>query len=124
MKRSDRASKLNKSIRDLESGVKRRKDALNDFILYAGIAKCYEVCLEYAWKFLKLRLEDEGLEAYSPKEIVKAAGKAGLVDNVESWIEFINARNFAVHDYLGVTPGEYLNLIESFIVEVKKIKDS
>ncbi len=114
--------KLKKAVSELESAYQRRQQALTDHVIYAGIAKCFEVSLEYAWKFLKSEIENRGLEAFAPKDVVKVAGKIGLIDNVEGWIEFINARNFAVHDYLGVTQEEYLELIGSFIKEVKRIQ--
>ncbi len=115
-------SKFENSLSELEKAYLRKDAAIKEYILYAGIAKCFEVCLEYAWKGMKLKIEDQGLEAYSPKEIVKVAGQIGLVDNVPRWIDFINIRNFAVHDYLGITPQEYLNTIGDFLPEVRKLK--
>jgi nucleotidyltransferase substrate binding protein (TIGR01987 family) len=114
-------SKLQQSMKDLGQALTHRAQALQEHIYYAGIAKCFEVCLEYAWKELKRRLENEGLEAYSPKEIVKAAGRAGMIDDVETWLLCINVRNIAVHDYLGVTPEEYLTTIEKFLKLVSRL---
>jgi nucleotidyltransferase substrate binding protein (TIGR01987 family) len=116
------ADKFSQALKELEIAYKLRERANNEFVIYAGIAKCFEMALEYAWRKLKLRLESEGLEAYSPKEIVKAAGKAGLIDDVESWIECINSRNIAVHDYLGVTMEEYFDLIKRFIPLARRLE--
>lgn len=113
--------KLKQSIRDLREAMELRNKALTQHVIYAGIAKCFEVSLEYSWKFLKRQLDEQGVEAYSPKEIVKAAGRVGLIDDVEQWIKFINIRNIAAHDYLGITPSEYLDLIEDFLPRVTKL---
>lgn len=108
-------SKLEQSLIELKQALRHRAKAQSDHLTYSGIAKCFEVCLEYAWKQLKRELEESGVDAFSPKDVVKAAGRAGLVADVEVWIKCINVRNFAVHDYLGVTQEEYLDLIESFV---------
>lgn len=117
-----RPEKLIRAIQELEAAYQGRQQALTDHVMYSGIAKCFEVCLEYAWKHLKSKVEGRGLEDFAPKDVVKMAGKIGVTGNMESWIQFINARNFAAHDYLGVMQQEYLDLIGSFIKEVKKIK--
>ncbi len=113
--------KFDAALVALKDAIKLRKRALDEHVIYAGISKCFEVCLEYTWKFLKRELDEQGLEAYSPKEIFKTAGRAGMIDDVDVWIKFVNIRNSAVHDYLGVTPVEYLDLIESFIPKVNKL---
>jgi hypothetical protein len=81
---------------------------------------------EYAWKSLKAAVEDEGIDVLSPKDAIRRAGEIGLLDNVEQWLGFMNARNLAVHDYLGIRNEDYLNIIEEFLGAgtklLKKIK--
>lgn len=114
--------KFHQSVKELRSAYKRKKESLDDYLIYAGIAKCFEVALEYTWKYLKQELEDAGLDPYSPKDVVKTAGREGIITDVEKWIKFINVRNIAVHDYLGVTQKEYLETIGEFLVEIGKIQ--
>ena len=113
--------KLEKSIADLREALAFSDKALTEHTYYAGIAKCFEVCLEYAWKQLKRKLSDEGVDSYSPKDVVRSAGRAGLIDDVERWITCINIRNLAVHDYLGISPEEYLRNIHDFLPLVEKV---
>lgn len=113
--------KLTKSVADLKHALSFEKKASNDSFYYFGIAKAYEVSLEYAWKFLKKKIEDEGLEARSPKEAIKVAGRIDLIDNVEKWLSFIDNRNLAVHDYKSITDKDYLETIRSFYKEVVKL---
>lgn len=116
--------KLNASIKELEKAMRFADKIASDRFYFAGISKCYEVCLEYAWKFFKRRAIDEGLEVYSPKDAVKAAGRLKIIDNVEKWLDFIEDRNLAVHDYLGVSDEDYLKTIREFLLEVKKVVKS
>lgn len=113
--------KFAQAVKELRVALRSRERALSEYVVYAGIAKCFEVCLEYAWKQIKRELDEQGLEAYSPKDVVKTAGRAGLLDDVEFWIRCINIRNIAVHDYLGVTKEEYLAVISDFLPKASKL---
>jgi len=53
--------------------------------------------------------------------LYKAAGRLNLIEDVELWLSFLENRNLAVHDYLGIQDHEYLAVIEHFLVEIKKI---
>ncbi len=113
--------KLIESIQKLEQALKHEKKIHDDPIYFAGISKCFEVCLEYAWKYMKREATAQGYEAYSPKESIKLGGKIKLIDNVELWLDFLEDRNLAVHDYLGISEKDYLTLIKSFLKEVKRL---
>lgn len=113
--------KLKDAIDDLEHALTHLEKAREDDFYFAGIAKQFEVCLEYAWKYMKQRVEEEGLEAPSPKEAIKQAGRIGLIQNVDLWLDFLQDRNVAVHDYLGMSNSEYLKTIQKFFAEVKKM---
>ncbi len=77
--------------------------------------------MEYAWKYFKAMLAEEGLEAYSPKEAIKLAGRAGWISNVEEWLDYLEDRNLAVHDYLGVANPDYMQTIRSYLASAKKL---
>ena len=113
--------KFKKAIVALDHALKFLKEAGKDPFYFSGISKSFEVCLEYAWKYLKTQLDQEGLEAYSPREIIKVAGRAGFIDNVEKWLDFLENRNLAVHDYLGLSEKQYLTSIQAFLREAKKL---
>lgn len=110
------------SIDALEGALKYKDKAKEDKFYFAGISKSFEVCLEYAWKYFKRLAEDEGLEVFSPKEAIKYAGRLKAIDDVEKWLDFLEDRNLAVHDYLGMSDEDYLKTIVEFLREVKKLK--
>lgn len=114
--------KLKESISALDNAMKFLGKAKKEQFYFSGISKSFEVCLEYAWKYLKRKAIDAGLEIYSPKDAIKAAGKLKLIDNVEKWLDFIEDRNLAVHDYLGMSDEDYLETIRQFSTEVKKLR--
>jgi len=114
--------KLKTSIDALEHALTFLDKAKKDDFYYAGITKKFETCFEYAWKYFKQKAQDEGLEAFSPKEAIKLAGRLGLIDNVEKWLNFLEDRNTGVHDYLGMSQEDYLKTIQEFFREVGRLK--
>ncbi|MBI2981434.1 MAG: nucleotidyltransferase substrate binding protein [Deltaproteobacteria bacterium] len=113
--------KLQDAISKLEHALSFSKEAKKNDLYASAISKTFEVCLEYAWKDLKRRIVEEGIEVYSPKEVIKQAGRLGMIDDVEKWLDFLEDRNLAVHDYLGISDEDYLETIQSFLPEVRKI---
>lgn len=122
MKKIEEGDKLQESIEALDHALGFLDKAQKDEFYFSGISKSFEVCLEYAWKYLKRRGMDEGFEVYSPKEAIKLAGRLKWIDDVEKWLNFLEDRNLAVHDYLGIADKDYLKTIQEFLVEVKKLK--
>ncbi|RIL10330.1 MAG: hypothetical protein DCC75_04580 [Proteobacteria bacterium] len=116
--------KLDKSLNDLSHALTFEEHSRKDAFYFAGIAKSFEVALEYSWKHLKLRVEQEGLDVTSPKDAIRKAGQIGIIDNVEGWIGFLDARNLAVHDYLGIPNDSYIVIAKEFLLEARKIKQT
>ena len=114
--------KFSNSILELEEALSYKSKALKERFFFSGIAKCFEVCFEYAWKYMKEAAINNGLEVYSPRDSIKCAGRLGIISDVERWLFFLENRNLAVHDYLGIEDSKYLQIIEEFLMEVKKIK--
>jgi nucleotidyltransferase substrate binding protein (TIGR01987 family) len=114
-------AKLSESIEALEHALSFEKRALKDPFFAAGIAKSFESCFEYAWKTMKTVVTEHGLEAFSPRDAIKAAGRIGLIQDVEAWLGYLEDRNLSVHDYLGIGDAEYLVTIKRFLVSVKDL---
>ncbi len=114
--------KLQQAMVDLDRALSFEKEALKDRFYYGGIAKAFELAMEYSWKYLKAEALDAGLEANSPRDAIKQAGVLGIIKDVEKWLKFLRIRNIAVHDYLGVSQEDYLNAAREFLVELKKLK--
>jgi nucleotidyltransferase substrate binding protein (TIGR01987 family) len=92
--------------------TKIEQDAIQD-----SLVKRFEYTLENAWKSCKRYLKEEGfLEAStgSPKSIMRLAGEAGIIGNVENWIHYINARQSTYHDYSEQKAKEILAVADDF----------
>lgn len=111
--------KLLDTFKKLEHSMKYESQICDDSIYFDAISKNFESCMEYAWKFLKRLVESQGFEAYSPKETIKLSGKIHVIDHVEKWLDFLNDRNLAVHDYIGIDDSSYMDTIKEFMLEIK-----
>lgn len=64
-----------------------------------GMVKRFEYTFELAWKVLKDILREQGIDAASPREVMKSAYKSGMLDSGEKWIEMLDQRNLMSHTY-------------------------
>jgi len=65
----------------------------------AGLIQFFEMSFELGWKVLKDYLEAEGFRVESPRDTIKQAFQAGLLDDGHVWIEALKDRNLTVHTY-------------------------
>jgi len=56
---------------------------------------CYELC----WKLLKWKLNEQGLEANTPKVVFREAFAAGYLDRPYDWNKIVLDRNLITHTY-------------------------
>lgn len=112
--------KLPKATKNLEEALKLHKENPTD-LNFLTLSKAFEILVEYAWRFLKEEVEDQRLEAPSPKIAIKEAARLKMITEPETWLDCIDARNNSVHDYFGIPKKEYIQLAEEFLTLVQKI---
>ena len=87
----------------------------------AALAKAFETTFEYAWKGFKREAGQAGLEAYSPRDALKSAAQLGIIEELDDWNQFLNARNLSVRDFVGMDDAEMLDLVGRFRDEVGRL---
>ena len=65
----------------------------------ARLIQFFEMSFELGWKVLKDYLEAEGFTVESPRDTIKQAFQAGLLEDGHVWIEALKDRNHTVHTY-------------------------
>ena len=89
-----------------------------------GILHRFEFTFELAWKTMKDCLEDQGIvgKIGSPREIIKEAFAAGLIENGEIWMDMMISRNELSHLYDEEASREIFDDIkEKYILEINKL---
>ena len=65
-----------------------------------GLVQVFEFTHELAWSVLKDYLEEQGfVDIIGSKNATREAFKNGLLDDGDSWMEMIRARNLTSHTY-------------------------
>ena len=86
-----------------------------------SLIKRFEYTLEVAWKICKKHLEEEGFaEAAtgSPKSIIRLASQRNLINNPETWFNYLQFRQDTSHDYSSDKAEAVLDIAESFYEDV------
>ena len=64
-----------------------------------GIIQFYEMAFELAWKLMKDYLEHLGYTVNSPRDAIKQAFHAGILDDGQLWMDALADRNLTTHTY-------------------------
>ena len=96
-----------------------------------GLVGLFEVCFEQSWKAMKEILEVNGFsegKTGSPRQILKTAYSAGMIEDEEMWLDALVSRNNVAHAYnkdialeiVRNTKDRYFNLFETLVVNLKE----
>lgn len=95
MTRFDRTALFVQALRRLEDACARPRD---EFIRDAVIQR-FESTFELAWKTLKEALRREGIEAASPRSVIREAVTLGWLTAPDAWTQMLQMRNLTTHTY-------------------------
>lgn len=87
--------KFKDALETLSHGVAQATDELDK----DGVIQRFEFTFELLWKCVKVMLEDQGIQAKTPKECLKAAFRVGLIENEEAFLDMLEDRNRTSHIY-------------------------
>lgn len=119
---SKRSRPLKEALTNLDEALKLYdRRAKDDPLPFLTATKAFEVAVEYGWRELKARVEDEGLDAPSPKAAVKEAARLNMINDPGFWLKAIEARNASVHDYFGIGEEEFISIATEFLKIAKAL---
>ena len=120
---SGKARKPHEALKDLERAIQAYQPSTSKqrSLSFLAVSKAFEVAIEYTWKELKKTIEDRGLEAYSPKDVIREAANLELITEPEAWIRAINMRNLSVHDYFSIPEKDFVSEAETYLKTALKV---
>ena len=116
MKKSEVLIKIQnfeKAFQRLKEAVEKAKDDLDK----DGVIQRFEFTVELLWKTLKAILEYQGIECYSPRNCIKEAFKANIIDDDEIILDMLEDRNLSSHIYDEQTSEEIFERIKRVYIE-------
>ena len=101
-----------------------------DVMTLTGSATLFEICFEQAWKAMKEILQEHGYgegQTGSPKQIVKLAYSAEMIQEEEKWLAMLVSRNDVTHSYneevalalIKRVKEDYIDLLEELKAELE-----
>lgn len=103
---------FDRAYRLLCKALKSGPEALNE-LEQEGTIQRFEFCFELAWKCLKDYLEATGFTfpTITPRQVLKDAYAAKLLDDGQIWIDMLDHRNLLSHSYDEVAFGAAVTAI-------------
>lgn len=96
------AQRLQARIEDYQRATRQLAKALArplDEFMRDSVIQRFKVAYELAGKMLKLRLEQEGVAAGTPRQVLQAALQAGFITDGNTWTELQANRILTTHTY-------------------------
>lgn len=100
-------------------------DAVTQETLKAGVIQTFEVAYEQSWKMLKRWLEANPtsgeVEGVPMRQLYRVAAKAGLIDDVDGWMDFHKARNETSHTYNRQTAQAVFEMAPRYLIQAQRL---
>lgn len=81
----------------------------------------FEFTYELFWKILKVLLENEGVEATTPKNVLQEAYKANWIEDEKLWLAMLDDRNITSHVYKEEKAFEIYEHIKNYNKEMQRV---
>lgn len=95
--------KMEYSLKQFQKALGRLKEAIEEpvetQIVKDATIQRYEFTFELMWKTLKLFLKHSGIKAFTPRETFKAAFENRWLPSESPFLEMLDDRNIAAHEY-------------------------
>lgn len=87
-----------------------------------GTIQRFEFTFELCWKIMQSAAKVKGLiDVNSPRDSIRTAAQLGIIEAVEPWFDFLNARNSASHLYDELNADSVYETVKKFPPEVEKL---
>lgn len=95
-------TKLQAQYNNLQKALKKLSEALarpETEISRDATIQRFEFTFEMSWKVMHSIIKITKPKLYGVKAIIREAANAGLIDDPEAWLNFLEDRNLTVHTY-------------------------
>jgi len=129
-------SSLRKAVESLEKALRVADDGafmsgLNDDqkeTVRAGVIQNFEVTYELCWKFMRRWLEVNLGSVYvagvARRQLFRLSAEHGLLDDVDRWMEYHDARNETAHTYDENTAEDVFETAHRFLADAQKLLEA
>ncbi|MHB1664177.1 MAG: nucleotidyltransferase substrate binding protein [bacterium] len=116
---------LGRAIKVADSVIKGDVNTDEEEVIRAGVIHNFEFTYELCWKFMKRWLEinigGANLDGATRRELFREASKSGLIDYIDSWMEYHGARNETSHTYDNDKAEDVFDVTKNFLKDAKQL---
>ncbi len=116
---------LGRAIKVADSVIKGDVNTDEEEVIRAGVIQNFEFTYELCWKFMKRWLEinigGANLDGATRRELFREASKSGLIDDIDSWMEYHGARNETSHTYDNDKAEDVFDVTKNFLKDAKQL---
>jgi len=98
---------------------KALEEPKTDLVRDASIQR-FEFCVELAWKTAKKKL---GTLSTGPKVIIREMAQQKLIDDVDKWFDYLEARNLSSHTYKEALAEKVYSVAKTFLEDGEELLD-
>ena len=120
-------SSKEEKIGDFELAIKNLKEIVTEpetLAMRDATIKRFELCYDLAWKCLKHKLSEQGVEIQTPRSAYVEAVRVGLLKEENIWFEIIKMRNNAAHSYDTDLANELYIKIPEYVDEFDEVYEA
>lgn len=113
--------KIDKALGQLSSAVQTdpKSELERD-----GVIQRFEYTIELLWKVAKKVLEENGVVAIAPKDVIRELANIDWIDNPEDFIEYLKMRNESSHSYHEEIANKIYEASKRFVPACEKILET
>ncbi len=116
---------LERSIGVAGSEIKGEVDTDIEEVIRAGVIQNFEFTYELCWKFIQRWLEVNVGASYvsgiTRRELFRLAAEQKLIDDVDNWAEYHEARNETSHTYDQDKAEDVFTVAKKFLQDAKQL---
>ena len=94
-------------------------------VLRAGVIQTFEVAYEQSWKMVRRWLVANpaagDVEGVPMRQLFRIAARAGLIDDVDGWMEFHKARSQTSHTYNWMSAQAVFEMAPAFLAQAQAL---
>ena len=116
---------LDRAVKVADKMIEGEVDTDQEEVIRAGVIQNFEFTYELCWKFMKRWLElnvgGVTLDGATRKELFRKAFESQLIDDIDNWMEYHEARNETSHTYDNDKADDVFNVSKNFLKDAKQL---
>jgi nucleotidyltransferase substrate binding protein (TIGR01987 family) len=119
-------SSFKKALASLNRALQRSQTAPGDEELRDAVIQRFEYTYELSWKMLKRQLEQESpnpslIDQLSYRDLLREAAQAGIIPEVERWMDYRELRNITAHTYDDLKAQRVYDAVDEFYTDASAL---